>query len=128
MTEEVEVRMEALKLVKEFSVALIVLQTAAIGVAGSLLEKHPPAGWSLGLTAAMFAAFLVSIYIGAVCVIGTIPAIAQKLPASPGRDIYSMTGGLGGESRWTLGRFCLWQAHLFMLSLVLFILFVLCMR
>ena len=128
MSEDVEVRLEALKLIKEFAVALIVLQTAVIGVAASLLEKHPPEGWRLAFTAAMFAAFLVAIYIGAVCVIGTIPAIAQKLPAAAGRDIYGMTGGLSGEGRWTLGRFCLWQAHLFMLSLVLFVLFVLCMR
>lgn len=126
MSENVEVRLEALKLVKEFAVVLIVLQTAAIGVAGKLLENHAPEGWRLALTAAMFAAFLAAIYIGAICVIGTIPAIAQKLPAAADRDIYGMTGSLDGEGRWTLGRFCLWQAHLFMLSLGLFVVFVLC--
>jgi len=123
MKEETEVRLEALKLVKDWSTGLLFVQSAAIGVVGALCEKHSPHGWLLGLTVALFASLVSSIYLGAVCVVGTLPAIAQRLPENPGCDIYAERGGLRRGFRPTLGKYCLWQAQLFILSLILFAVF-----
>lgn len=131
MDEIVEVRMEALKLVKDWSTALLVVQSAAIGVVGSLIEKHPPDGWPLAIVVVMFFTLILSIYLGAVCVIGTIPYIAQNLPDKGKCDIYEERGGLKdrkGRQNPKLGTFCIWQSRLFLASLVLFALFTILRR
>ena len=126
MNENVEVRLETLKLIKDWSTALLVVQSAAIGVVGSLIEKRPPSGIQFWIVIALFLTLILSIYLGAVCVIGTIPYIAQNLPKRPECNIYEERGGLAsrrGRPRATLGAFCIWQANLFLLSLILFALF-----
>lgn len=124
MTEDIEIRIEALKLIKEWSSGLLFVQSAAIGVVGTMLTVAP-IGWSLAVAIALFAALIFSIYIGAVCVVGTIPYIVQNLSTNPTCDIYSQRGGL--KEKWwrirNLGEFCLLQAHLFVVSLVLFAVF-----
>lgn len=127
MKEAIEAKLEALKLIKDWSTALLVVQSAAIGVVGTLVEKHPPSGSGLWLVIALFASLILSIYIGGVCVNGTIPYIAQNLPNNPTCDIYTERGGLRsrrGQLRATLGSFCMWQARLFVISLILFAVFV----
>src|SRR2546423_1956195 len=123
MNKAVEARLEALRLIKDWSVALLVVQSGAIGVVGTLIEKHPPTGILFWIVICLFASLIASIYIGAICVIGTIPYIAQNLPTNPDCDIYKQRGGLAsrrGRPRATLGAFCIWQANLFLFSLILF--------
>jgi hypothetical protein len=126
VAHDVEARLEALKLVKDWSTALLVVQSGAIAVMGGLIEKRPPSGWLLGVVVAVFCTLILSIYLGAICVIGTIPYIAQHLPGSPTSDIYEGRGGLvrGGRPSPTLGTYCIWQSRLFLWSLILFALFV----
>lgn len=121
----VSVRTDALKLVKEWSAALIVVQSGIIAVVGALI-KTPPTGKLLWLIIVLFVTLIGAIYVGAVAVLGTVPYIVQGLPDRPNCDIYSQTGGIkrGRIARLPLGRLCLLQARLFVLTLVLFALFV----
>ena len=125
MKHEIEVRLAALKLIRDWSTGLLVIQSAAIGVVGTFLAT-PVKGWLLCLVAALFATLITSIYVGAVCVVGTIPYIAQSLVTNPGCNIYEQRGGLAPldrKQRATLGMFCIWQANLFIVSLILFAVF-----
>jgi hypothetical protein len=123
---QITVRVEALKLVKDWNAALIVVQSGLIAVVGGLLKADPPAKlrW---LTGALLAMLIASIYIGAVVVSGTVPYVVQMLADRPRCDIYAQTGGIakGWLAKTTLGRLCLLQAHLFVASLGLFAWFVL---
>jgi hypothetical protein len=120
--------LEALKLVKDFSNGLVVVQSAALGVIGSLL-KQPPSGWHLILTFLLLLSIIYSIWVGAVWISGTIPYIVQNLPSKLDFklsmdevfDIYKEKGGVGGLD---LGAQCQLQSKLFILSLGLFALFV----
>ena len=116
MTEDITVRIEALKLVKEWSIGLIVVQSGAVAVIGTLLNQ-PPTGWFLVLVIALFISLIASIWFGAVSVVGTIPFIVQKLPENPKCDIYEHKGGIG---KFTLGQQCSYQERLFIISLLLF--------
>lgn len=124
--------LEALKLVKEWSQGLVLVQSAAIGVIGALL-KQPPSGVHLLLTILLLACLVFSIWVGAVWVSGTVPSIAQRLPAllaqNPDLDIYRQKGGLTGAGKkvlgQTLGDQCMLQSNSFIVSLVLFSLFIL---
>lgn len=120
--------LEALKLVKDFSNGLVVVQSAAIGVIGTLL-KQPPSGWHLIVTISLLLSIIYSIWVGAVWISGTIPYIVQNLPSklvskqskNEVFDIYSERGGVGGPA---LGTQCQLQSNLFILSLALFALFI----
>lgn len=118
--------LEALKLVRDWSSGLILVESAAIGVVGTLLRQSPT-GWYGLLTALLLVSLVGSIWVGAVWVVGTIPSIAEKLPmllqAEPHLSIYEQKGGLKGEHP-SLGTECRLQIRLFLLSLVLFGLFV----
>ncbi|MBW4529447.1 MAG: hypothetical protein KME02_02045 [Aphanothece saxicola GSE-SYN-MK-01-06B] len=118
--------LEALKLVRDWSSGLIIVESAAIGVIGSLLRQSPT-GWYGLLTALLLVSLVGSIWVGAVWVVGTIPSIAEKLPTllqvEPQLSIYEQKGGLKGEHP-SLGTQCRLQIRLFLLSLVLFSLFV----
>ncbi|MFH1303548.1 MAG: hypothetical protein ABIK07_21040, partial [Planctomycetota bacterium] len=116
MNEHVLVRIEALKLVREWSTGLIVIQSSAIAIVGALLNETP-AGWYLFLVAALLVSLVISIWFGAVSVVGTIPYITQNLPENPASDIYSQRGGIG---KLTLGQQCMLQGYLFVFSLALF--------
>lgn len=85
--EQIAARLEALKLVKEWSSGLVVIQTAAIGVVGGLF-KSVPIGPALYLLIALLASLTLSVCTGAVSVMGTIPYIVENLPGDPDKDIY----------------------------------------
>ena len=128
--DAVEVKLEALKLIKDWSSGLLVVESAAIGVVGSLLANTHPSGAILALVVALFISLTFSIYIGAVCAIGMIPAIAQKLTQTvaedPDYDNYKQSGDLPTKWPWlpkTLGSACFLQSRLFVLSLILFAVF-----
>src|SRR5947209_5146856 len=117
--QQLTARLEALKLVKEWSTGLIVVQSGAIAVIGAFLQ-NVPTGWRLILVIALLASLIASIYIGAVALLGTIPYIAQNIPKHPEQDIYYWEGGLE-KTRFSLGNLrlgsmCLWQSRLFTLS------------
>jgi hypothetical protein len=118
--------LEALKLVRDWSSGLILVQSAAIGVVGTLL-RQPTTGWYGILTALLLVSLVGSIWVGAVWVVGTIPYIAEKLPtllqAGSQLSIYDQKGGLKGEHP-SLGTQCRLQIRLFLMSLILFGLFV----
>jgi hypothetical protein len=124
--------LEALRLVKEWSQGLVVVQSAAIGVIGALL-KQPPTGLQLLVTILLLLSLVFSIWVGAVGVSGTVPFIAQRLPMlltqDPHLDIYAQKGGLTGAGKKALGSSlgdqCVMQSRSFMLSLMLFSLFIL---
>jgi len=88
-------RLEALKLLKEWSTALVVVQTGAMAVLGGLIKDSkmmsvkPWISISLGC-------FLASILITA-NVIGAIPGMVQQLSESTknNRDIYQMRNYFG---------------------------------
>ncbi len=126
--QHISVRMEALKLIKDWSAGLIVVQSGAIAVVGAFLQTVP-SGWRLVLVVILLLSLIASIYIGAVAVIGTIPSIAQTLPEKPDCDIYACVGKLQRSyfgARWAnrkLGDLCMLQARLFTLSLILFAIF-----
>jgi hypothetical protein len=126
MTDDnIAVRVEALKLVKDWSAGLIVVQSGAIAVIGALL-KTVPTGGLLILVILLFTSLIASIYIGAVAVNGTIPYIVQILPTQKNCDIYAQKGGLkskSGLTHFTLGKLCLLQARIFIVSLILFAVF-----
>ena len=130
-------KLEALKLIKEWSKGLIVIQSAAIVVVGSLLQNKPPTLIPLLIVIALFFFLIASIYMGAVSIIGTIPYIVQNLPQQhiiqnlpqqPELDIYERKGGLKLK-HWlfleekNLGKQCMFQANFFSISLVLFAVF-----
>lgn len=121
MNQDIQVRLEALKLIKDWSAGLIVVQSGAIAVVGALL-KAVPTGWPLALVIVLLFSLIASIYMGAVSVIGTVPYIAQNLTKDPQCDIYAQSGGIakGPLGTLTLGRLCLLQTHLFVVSLLLF--------
>lgn len=122
----ISARLEALKLVKDWSAGLIVVESTAIAVVGAFLQTVP-SGWRLWLVIALLLSLISSIYIGAVAVMGTIPYIAQGLHETPERNIYDYAGGIKrdylGLANFRLGRLCLLQANLFTLSLILFAIF-----
>jgi hypothetical protein len=126
VNQNITTRLEALKLIKDWSAGLIVVQSTAIAVVGAFLQTVP-SGWRLWLVIALLLSLIISIYIGAVAVIGTIPYITQRLPENPDCDIYTHAGGLKtthkGLATLSLGQLCLWQARLFTISLVLFAIF-----
>jgi hypothetical protein len=117
--------LEALKLVKDWSSGLIIVQSAAIGVIGTFL-KQPPAGGYGVLTALLLISLISSIVVGAVWVVGAIPNIAQELPSllqsNPKLSIYKQRGGKKGDRM--LGTNCDIQHSLFVVSLIFFSLFV----
>jgi hypothetical protein len=123
---------EALRLVQGWSQGLVLVQSAALGVIGALLQE-PPRGLSLLVTLLLLASLLFSIGVGTVWVSGTVPSIAQRLPLllaqDPQLDIYAQKGALTGPGRRalgpTLGDQCLLQANSFLLSLLLFCLLLL---
>lgn len=88
--------LEAIKLLKEWSTALVVIQTGALAVLGGLVKDGNvtnPTSWlasSLGF-------FLASILVAA-HVIGAIPLIVQHLPQLAERhgDIYTKCGTFSG--------------------------------
>jgi hypothetical protein len=86
---------EALKLLKEWSTALVVIQTGAIAVLGGLVKDGKILGSFSWLTTSLVC-FLASILIAA-NVIGAIPPIVQKLPELVDKygDIYKMRNYLG---------------------------------
>lgn len=81
---------EALKLLKEWSTALVVIQTGAMAVLGGLVKNGVKADAFPWLVTSLVC-FLVSILVAA-HVIGAIPPIMQKLPELVERygDIYKM--------------------------------------
>jgi hypothetical protein len=125
-TQQISARLEALKLVKEWSAGLIVVQSGAIAVIGAFLQTVP-SGWRLGLVIALLALLIFSIFIGAVAVLGTLPYIVQNLPNHPEQDIYDWRGGIEKSllpfAKLRLGSLCLWQSRLFIMSMILFAIF-----
>ncbi len=85
-------QLEDLKLVKEWSTGLIFVQSAAIAVVGGLLQNKPPNIISLLIAIILFVFLIVSILMGAVSVVGTIPYIVQNLPNDIEEDIYQKKG------------------------------------
>ena len=125
IARQINVRLEALKHIRDYSASLVVIQSGFIAVIGLLLKTSSPSGtFYLGI---LFAVLIVSIYIGAVAVVGTVPHIVQKIANQPDCDIYEQTGGIpkGWLATQKLGKLCLLQAHLFVGVLALFAVFVL---
>jgi hypothetical protein len=93
--ENWKLHFEALKLLKEWSTALVVIQTGAMAVLGGLL-KNGSVGEAKIWLAISLACFLASILVAA-NVIGAIPPIVQKLPELVPKygDIYKMRNFLG---------------------------------
>lgn len=86
---------EAFKLLKEWSTALVVVQSGAIAVLGGML-KETNQGDHFPWLAVSLAGFLCSILISA-NVIGAIPYIVQRLPELivKQKDIYRMRNYIG---------------------------------
>lgn len=128
ITRQINVRLEALKQVRDYGASLVAIQSGFVAVIGLLLKTSSNSG-SIYL-GVLFAVLIVSIYVGAVVVAGTVPHIVQKIADNPGCDIYEQTGGIpkGKLAEKSLGKLCLLQAHLFTGVLVLFAGFVLFYR
>lgn len=86
---------EALKLLKEWSTALVVVQSGAMAVIGSMV-KDGNVGTAKPYLAMAIICFLFSILVAA-NVVGAIPKIAQNLPVLVERygDIYKMRNSFG---------------------------------
>ncbi len=127
ITRQINARLEALKQIRGYSASLVVIQSGFVGASGLLLKTSSVSGSIyLGI---LLTALIISIYFGAVVVAGTIPYIVQKIADAddPNCDIYKQTGGIpkGWLATQTLGKLCLWQAHLFVGVLALFAVYVL---
>ena len=125
IARQINVRLEALKQITDYGSSLVVIQSGFIAVIGVLLKTSSTSGSIyLGI---LFAVLIVSIYVGAVAVAGTVPHIVQKIADYPHCDIYEQTGGIpkGWLATQTLGELCLLQAYLFVGVLALFAIFVL---
>ena len=87
--------LEALKLLKEWSTALVVIQTAAIAVLGGIV-KDGNVGLAKPWLGVAFVCFLISILVAA-NLIGAMPRIVQNLETLVKRhgDIYRMRNALG---------------------------------
>ena len=123
IARQINVRLEALKQIRDYGSSLVAIQSGFIAVIGVLLKASSPSGTIyLGI---VFAVLIVSIYVGAVA--GTVPHIVQKIADHPNCDIYEQTGGIpkGWLATQKLGKLCLLQAHLFVGVLFLFAVFVL---
>lgn len=128
IARQINVRLEALKQIRDYSASLVVIQSGFVAVIGVLLKTSSTSGSIyLGI---LFAVLIVSIYFGAVVVAGTVPYIVQRIADNPGCDIYKETGGIpkGKLAKQPLGKLCLLQAHLFIGVLVLFAVFILFYR
>lgn len=127
IARQINVRLEALKHIRDYSAFLVFIQSGFVAVIGSLLKTLTASG-SIYLSI-LFAVLIVSIYFGAVVVAGTIPHIVQNIADKPdcNINIYDQTGGIpkGWLAKQPLGKLCLWQAYLFVGVLVLFAIFVL---
>jgi hypothetical protein len=121
ITRQIGVRIDALKLVKDYSAAIVIVQSGLIAVIGSLLKAPAPA-WFTWLTIMLLATLICSIYVGAVTIAGTVPYIVQTLADNPACSIYDQAGGIarGWLATRPLGTLCLLQAHLFVAGLLLF--------
>jgi hypothetical protein len=123
--------LEALKLVKDWSSGLVVVQSAAIGVVGSLLKQPPSDCLHLIITMVLLGTLIFSIWLGAVGVSGTVPYIAQNLSSLQAKanaqnkdlDIYAQKGGIASDP--DLGMQCRLQSYSFIFSLFLFAVFIL---
>src|SRR5687767_7468063 len=91
-------RFEALKLLKEWSTALVLIQTGAMTILGSVLKGDNAENPFLRAT---FVFFLASIMVAA-HVIGAIPDIVQNLreKMQEQRDIYKMRNRFGISLAW----------------------------
>lgn len=56
--QQIRTRLEALKLVSDWSKGAILIQTAGLGAVGALLRELPSSGWMLALVIALCAAFV----------------------------------------------------------------------
>ena len=125
IARQINVRLEALKQIRDYSTSLVVIQSGFVGASGLLLKTSSVSeSIYLGI---LLTALIISIYFGAVVVAGTVPHIVQKIVDYPHCDIYEQTGGIpkGWLATQTLGKLCLWQAHLFVGVLALFAVYVL---
>lgn len=125
IARKINVRLEALKQIRDYGASLVVIQSGFIAVIGLLLKTSSASGSIyLGI---LFAVLIVSVYVGAVAVAGTVPHIVQNIANQPDCDIYEQTGGIpkGWLATKPLGKLCLLQAHLFVGVLALFAVFVL---
>jgi hypothetical protein len=129
LDHQINSRIEALKLIKEWSAGMIVVQSGAIAVVGAMLGTVPT-WFALALVIYLLLVLVASIYVGAVAVVGTIPFITQSIPDDPTCDVYSRRGGLKNYrvelAALSLGDQCILQSNLFVLSLIIFSLFVVC--
>jgi hypothetical protein len=121
IARHISVRIDALKLIKDYSAAIVVVQTALIAVIGAMLRLPAPS-WLNALAIVLLATLIGSIYVGAVTIAGTVPYIVQTLADNPRCSIYDQAGGIrrGWLAKRPLGALCLLQAHLFVAGLLLF--------
>ncbi len=127
IARQINVRLEALKHIRDYSASLVAIQSGFIGAIGLLLKSSSPSLSGTCYLIVLFAALIFSIYVGAVAVVGTVPCIVQKIANQPDCDIYEQAGGIpkGRLATQKLGKLCLLQAHLFVGVLVLFAIYVL---
>ncbi|NJM13301.1 MAG: hypothetical protein HC889_16780, partial [Synechococcaceae cyanobacterium SM1_2_3] len=111
IARQINVRLEALKQIRDYGSSLVVIQSGLIAVIGLFLRTSSPSLWVTVYLFILFAALIFSIYIGAVAVAGTVPHIVQKIANQPDCDIYEQTGGIpkGWPAKEPLGKLCLLQ-------------------
>ena len=124
MNDRMQSRLEALKLVKEWSNALVIVQSGAIAVIGALLPRLGSNTPILIVVAFLFITMISGIVVGVNFVMGTIPYIVQNVSSKKNWDIYEQCGGIRSDkfkfSKENLGKYCLWQSNFFIASLILF--------
>ncbi|MCK9377557.1 MAG: hypothetical protein M0P73_15570 [Syntrophobacterales bacterium] len=111
---------EAIKLLKEWSTALVVIQSGALAIIGNILKNGDTVNHLNWIFVSMVS-FLASILV-AVNVIGAIPPIVQRLPklVESCDDIYKMKNYLG-IPLWILAFF---QHILFFSGILCFVWFI----
>ena len=112
-------RMEALKLIQEWSKGLIGIQTGAVAAVGFWLQRE--AGDFSHVAAVIALGFLiVSLFCSTCFLWTTIPTAIAQLPrksdSAHDDNVYNYTGG----GTWPISRMMDWQAGLFMCSVVCF--------
>jgi len=115
--ENINFHLEALKFLKEWSTAIVVVESAILAVLGGMLKDSNIVAGNRTLLALGLTAIIISIFFCA-NVIGAIPPITQFLPENVRKykDIYKMRN-YAGVPLWILAFF----QHLFALLGIVFI-------
>jgi hypothetical protein len=117
--------MEALKLLSDWSKWSILVQAGMITAIGTFAKPDQIGSlgaWPQGFLLATVVLFAISI-IAASFLLKSLPATAQRLPPSPGRDIFHM-GTFEGTQGFRVYRVTAVQTYAFILGLLAFVFFV----